>query len=140
MMQFADGDVSASHLRERLARRGPISEDELVELLCCDQVKRWRAGDRVPAEAYLTLHPMLHGDGEAAFELVYGEYLIRELMGERPELEEFVSRFPRFAERLRRQLGLHRALAGDDATLDDVCPDTKDADGKSTEDASARPS
>ena len=96
--------------REQLAQAGPIDETELIELLCSDQVHRWRSGERIPAEAYLSLHPTLHGHGEAAFELIYGEYLIRESLGESPKLEEFFWRFPDFAERLRRQLGLHRAL------------------------------
>ncbi len=96
--------------RERLAQSDPIDDTELIELLCSDQVHRWRSGERIPAEAYLSLHPTLHGQGEAAFELIYGEYLIRESLGESPKLEEFFWRFPGFVDRLRRQLGLHRAL------------------------------
>jgi WD40 repeat protein/tRNA A-37 threonylcarbamoyl transferase component Bud32 len=96
--------------RERLAGGEPIDEADLVELLCSDQVDRWRAGEWIPAEAYLALHPTLHGGGEAAFELIYGEYLIRESLGEVPKVEEFCWRFPAFADRLRRQLGLHGAL------------------------------
>jgi len=119
MIESAKSEVSPSDLRERLARKDHISQEELVELLCCDQVKRWRAGERIPAEAYLSLHPSLASDGEAAFELVYGEYLVRELMGEPPKLDEFLWRFPRFADRLRRQLGLHWALANDDTSLGD---------------------
>ncbi len=96
--------------RERLARSEPIDETELIEMLCADQLHRWRAGERIPAEAYLSLHPTLHGHGEAAFELIYGEYLVRESLGELPKPEEFFWRFPAFAERLRRQLDLHQAL------------------------------
>ena len=59
MIESAQSEVSPSDLRERLARRDHISQEELVELLCCDQVKRWRAGERIPAEAYLSLHPAL---------------------------------------------------------------------------------
>ena len=83
---------------------------KLVELLCTDQVDRWRAGERIPAEAYLVLHPTLRGGSEAAFELIYGEYLVRESLGDAPKLEEFCWRFPEFADRLRRQLSLHSAL------------------------------
>ncbi|MGP0063983.1 MAG: protein kinase domain-containing protein [Isosphaeraceae bacterium] len=79
-------------------------------MLCADQLHRWRAGERIPAEAYLSLSPTLHGNGEAAFELIYGEYLVRESLGESPKLEEFFWRFPGFADRLRRQLNLHEAL------------------------------
>ena len=111
MTEYANGDDLPSDPRERLARGDQISEDELVELLCSDQVNRWRAGERIPAEAYLALHPTLTGGDEGAFELVYGEYLVRELMGEPPKLDEFLWRFPRFAERLQRQLNLHQALA-----------------------------
>ncbi len=96
--------------RERLAAGGPIGADEVVELLCTDQVDRWRAGERIPAEAYLALHPTLRGGSEAAFELIYGEYLIRESLGDAPKVEEFCWRFPEFADRLRRQLSLHSAL------------------------------
>ena len=39
--------------RERLAGGDPIDEADLVEWLCADQVHRWRAGERIPAEAYL---------------------------------------------------------------------------------------
>jgi tetratricopeptide (TPR) repeat protein len=83
---------------------------ELVERLCDDQVRRWNAGQRVPAEAYLAQHPMLLNDNEAAFELIYGEYLLREQRGEFPPPEEFQWRFPNFASRLARQLELHSVL------------------------------
>ncbi|MFI5457327.1 MAG: protein kinase [Isosphaerales bacterium] len=99
-----------SDLGEQLTPGDENSEAGLVELLCSDQLNRWRAGERIPAEAYLARHPTLHGDGESAFELVYGEYLVRESLGETPKPEELCWRFPRFAERLRRQLDLHRAL------------------------------
>ena len=81
-----------------------------MDLLCGDQAERWLAGERIPAEAYLRLHPRLRGEDEAAFELVYSEYVLRESLGEAPTPEEFAWRFPEFAERLRRQIGLHQAL------------------------------
>jgi tetratricopeptide (TPR) repeat protein len=100
--------------RSYLARGEEVSESELRELLCADQVDRWRAGQRVPAEAYLSLHSTLQGTAnESAFELVYGEFLLRESLGESPAPEEFYWRFPQFADRFQRQLDLHRALATD---------------------------
>jgi serine/threonine-protein kinase len=100
--------------RSYLARGDEISESELSELLCTDQVERWRAGQRIPAEAYLSLHATLQGTSESAFELVYSEYVLRESLGETPDSEEFLWRFPQFADRFQRQLDLHRALATDD--------------------------
>jgi tetratricopeptide (TPR) repeat protein len=96
----------------------PPDEARLVELCCTDQVDRWRGGERIPAEAYLALHPALQGESEAAFELIYGEYILRESLGETPTAAEFTWRFPRFADRLQRQLGLHRALGAEPAELD----------------------
>jgi len=54
--------------------------------------------------------PALQTDVETALELIYGEYLLREEFGERPAREEYLQRFPQYAERLRQQLDLHRAL------------------------------
>ena len=105
-----EGHVRHIDPRERLAQPGPIDDTELIELLCADQLHRWRGGERIPAEAYLSLHPTLQGNGEVAFELIYGEYLVRESLGESPKLEEFFWRFPAFAGRMRRQLELHQAL------------------------------
>ena len=53
---------------------------------------------------------------ESALELIYGEFLLREEMGESPQVEEFHWRFPRFAARLQKQLDLHGALMSLDAT------------------------
>jgi predicted ATPase len=103
------GDV-----REHLARHPEMPVEDVVELLCTDQMERWRKGEHVPAEAYLRLHPALQGDGAEALAVVYGEFVLREQLGEAPALEEFLGRFPHFADRLRRQVALHRALQTED--------------------------
>ena len=94
--------------------RREAGREELLERLCCDQVRRWRKGQRVPVETYLLMHPRVRDDDEAAFELIYGEFLLREELGETPTGEELEWRFPRFAERLRRQVNLHEILRSDD--------------------------
>jgi WD40 repeat protein/serine/threonine protein kinase len=96
-----------------LLQRPGIPVAEVVEACCADQVLRWRRGERVPAEAYFRLHPAFL-EGDSAFELVYGELLLRESLGERPGLDEYLWRFPHFAERLRRQWYFHEALRQDD--------------------------
>ncbi len=116
------GDSRADTLRRPsllasdLAGSGTLSQQELVDKLCNDQVKRWRAGQRIPAESYLALHPSLQESGECALELIYGEFLLREELGESPQLEEFHLRFPRFAARLQKQLDLHGALLSSDSS------------------------
>jgi eukaryotic-like serine/threonine-protein kinase len=119
---------SQSGLTPELVDLAALSEHELCDRLCEDQVKRWRAGQRVPAESYLARHPRLEESAESALELIYGEFLLREEMGESPQLEEFRWRFPPFAARLQKQLDLHGALMAFDSTTGDR-PDVCAADG-----------
>lgn len=97
-------------LRAYVETSGNLNPTELVEMLCTDQVERWNQGERIPAETYLQLHPCLQGESPLAFELIYGEFVLREHLGESPSLSEYRWRFPFFAERLQRQMGLHQAL------------------------------
>jgi eukaryotic-like serine/threonine-protein kinase len=97
-------------LDTKLWEQESLAPEELVARLCDDQVRRWNLGQRVPAEAYLAQCPRLDHDGEAAFELIYGEFLLREHLGDAPTTEEFSWRFPWFAARFARQLELHGIL------------------------------
>src|SRR4051794_22784822 len=95
---WADG--RAGDLDAFLAGLGPADPADLVAVLLVDQQHRWEAGQRVPAEAYLRRFPALCGDPEAAVEVAYGEFLLRERRGERPALAEYQWRFPEHAGRL----------------------------------------
>jgi hypothetical protein len=66
-------------------------------VIAIDQYERWLVGDRVPAEDYLALLPQGVGLDQAGCDIVYGEYLLREQLGEAPTLEEFQRRFPGLA-------------------------------------------
>jgi hypothetical protein len=70
----------------------------------------WHRGDRVPAEFYLDRYPALRDDPEAALDLIYGEVLLREQRGETPDRQEYLGRFPAYADRLERQFALQRSL------------------------------
>ncbi|HWE36487.1 MAG TPA: protein kinase [Isosphaeraceae bacterium] len=129
MDELADGTIPPAQGGRRGDRSTRIDRGDgddgadLADRLCADQLVRWRAGERVPVEAYVAEFPALRDDDEALFELVYGEYLVRESLGEPPEPAELAGRFPRFAERLRRQLDVHRALGdGDAATWHEAAP------------------
>jgi serine/threonine protein kinase len=98
-----------------------------VAVLRADQEARWQAGERVSAEAYLAMHPALLLDLEKGLELVYGEFLLRESLGQTPTLDEYLRRFPQYASRLKQQVQLHRALA-DDSWSDGPAP-PPDPDG-----------
>jgi WD40 repeat protein len=88
----------------------PPSLARLVAQLESDQWDRWQQGRLVPAEEYLAAHPRLLTEPELALRLIYGEFTLREKLGEPPTLEEFQRRFPAFAERLALQVKLHQAL------------------------------
>jgi eukaryotic-like serine/threonine-protein kinase len=89
---------------------GPSSGLQLAAALRAEQRRRWQAGERVPAEDYLRRHPALSASPEAALDLIYAEFLLREKLGERPTADEFVRRFPAHAEALAAQIELHRAF------------------------------
>src|SRR5438067_2364502 len=93
-----------------LTRIGRLAPGQLVAVLRVDQYWRWQAGERVLAEVYLEQHAARLTDLEDVLELIYGEYLLREELGEAPQVEEYRRRFPAYAERLAQQVGLHRAL------------------------------
>jgi eukaryotic-like serine/threonine-protein kinase len=83
---------------------------ELIGELRTEQRFRWTEGDRVPVEGLFERDPRLLVDTERALELVYGEILLREELGESPQLEEYARRFPAFADRLSILFEVHRAL------------------------------
>jgi hypothetical protein len=96
-----------------LAAAGPLPVDTVAEVLRVDQRERRQAGERVPAESYLQRFPALRASAEAAVDLIYGEFLLRERDGERPTVEEYRQRFPEHAATLQAQIELHRAMAAE---------------------------
>jgi serine/threonine protein kinase len=115
-------------VRQFLAGAGDLGPSQLVAVLRADQEARWQVGELVPAEAYLTMPLAVPLDGERALELIYGEYLLREELGQTPTLEEYLRRFPQYAARLHQQIHLHHALADDSwSDLSDSQPDAREA-------------
>ena len=74
-----------------LTRIGHLAPGQLVAVLRVDQYWRWQAGERVLAEVYLEQHAARLTDLEDVLELIYGEYLLREELGESPKLDGFHS-------------------------------------------------
>ncbi len=99
-----------ANVREFLDRAGELTPPQVAAVLLVDQRERWLIGERILAENYLALFPALLADLEYGVELVYGEYLLREELGQGPTLAEYLERFPQYARRLREQLELHHVL------------------------------
>jgi tetratricopeptide (TPR) repeat protein len=91
---------------------GGLSAEQALAVLRYDQCRRWQAGERVPAEKYLQTYSILKTDPDQALVLIYGEFVLRQQLGESPTLDEYLQRFPDWAERLRQQDEFHRAVEG----------------------------
>lgn len=104
LCRLGQGDLEAF-----LAVVGDLSAEDFTAVLCSDLQYQWQAGNHVPAEEYV--HRLPHQSSEAAADLVFQEYLVRERLGETPTAEELTSRFPELATIIRDQIGLHEALA-----------------------------
>jgi WD40 repeat protein len=111
MREPTDDTGGPDDVRERLGRAATLSAAEAVEILQEDQLARWDRGERVPAEAYLQLHPALAAGATEALDLVYAELLLRRQRGEAPPLAEYEWRFPRLADQLRLLAELDEGLA-----------------------------
>src|SRR5262249_5207199 len=55
-------------------------------------------------------HPALRADAHWALEIAYNEILLREELGEAPQVEEYVRRFPHLAGQLEALFEVHRAI------------------------------
>ena len=61
-------------------------------------------------ESCLDRRPGLRDSAEAALDLICHEVLLRGRLGESPDVEEYVRRFPQFAEQLRAHFEVHAAM------------------------------
>jgi|GEM_PF-698925 len=93
-----------------LAGEPDLPLEECVSVLRADQRQRWRTGERIPAEWYLDKFPAVSADPDLALDLIHSEFLLREAEGEHPHLDEYVSRFPRFADAIKVQVAFHLAF------------------------------
>jgi hypothetical protein len=88
-----------------------LSAGEWLAAVRLDQCRRWRQGERVLAEVYLSEVPALRSDPGSVLELVDNEIVLREERGEPPGLEEYLRRFPELEAALRRRVALRHAVA-----------------------------
>ena len=88
---------------------GGEPDRQLLALLLRHQRRTWRRGGRAPVEDYLAQQPAPRDD-EAVLDLIYQEIMLREEVGESPQLDEYLRRFPVPAPQLELQFELERAL------------------------------
>lgn len=95
----------------------------IVDLALDQQSKAWRDGDR-PSVEQLLRDSSLPAEPDVLLDLIYNEIVVREEIGERPSLDEYVRRFPSLDEDLKLHFDVHRAvqedLLADTHRLDDL--------------------
>jgi WD40 repeat protein/tRNA A-37 threonylcarbamoyl transferase component Bud32 len=96
--RWRKGQASAQDV---LAQADALSPTQLIQVLFADQSERWHRGERIPAEQYVRQYPAHLSDSEALCDLVYGEFLLRTELGESPDLQEYLERFPGHADALQ---------------------------------------
>jgi serine/threonine protein kinase/tetratricopeptide (TPR) repeat protein len=106
------GHSLSADLADLVRHCGTLPLPRLAEALHEDQIARWRAGQRPPAEAYLEAFPTLADSADDVLVLVWGEVLLRLERGEALDPREYQARFPQHADALAVQFDLQRRLAG----------------------------
>jgi tetratricopeptide (TPR) repeat protein len=112
-------ETLSGDLGELVVRCRELALVPLVEAVRADQAQRWRAGQRLWAEAYLEAFALLAASPEDALVLIWGEVLLRLERGEAPQPAEYGARFPRHADTLQAQFELqaHLELPSDAPTV-----------------------
>ena len=87
-----------------------LTTTQLLIRIRAFQHRCWKQGNPISIETLLEAHPSLQRDDESTLELIYGEYCVRESLGEQPTPDSYCQQFPHLANRLARLLEVHRAL------------------------------
>jgi hypothetical protein len=90
----------------------PLRGIVLQELVKTDLEIRWRNGKKVVLEEYLARFPELGSAASVPAALVYEEYRVRQLYGDRPSLADYECRFPGQVPEVRKRVPeLHQQSA-----------------------------
>jgi eukaryotic-like serine/threonine-protein kinase len=81
-----------------------------LEAILDEQETRWNRGERPVVEDLIAKHPALRENADAAIDVIYQEFVIRRDCGEFPAPEDYIRRFPAWADGLVRQFAVDDAL------------------------------
>src|SRR5438552_14771150 len=80
------------------------ASNSLAATLAKEMAERWRRGERPGAEEFLSRHPSLWEQPQAAARLIYEEICLRQETGQEHASVEVVQRFPQWQDQLRALL------------------------------------
>jgi formylglycine-generating enzyme required for sulfatase activity/serine/threonine protein kinase len=85
---------------------GPAQADglpeRLLDAILAEQRRDWIEGKRIPAGEKLRQHPELAAERACAAELIYHEFSLRAELGESPDWQQQLWRYPEHADLLKR--------------------------------------
>ena len=71
--------------------------ESVLDAVLAEQRCDWIAGKRIPVDETLRQHPELADEPACATELIYHEFSLRQELGESPDWQEYLRRFPEYA-------------------------------------------
>ena len=84
------------------------AESVLAVRRACDELSsKLRAGIPFRAEEIFDTQPSLIFDSDAALELLYTEFVVREQLGQQPDIQEWLDRFPQWRHELQQLFEVH---------------------------------
>ncbi len=111
-----------------------LSPSQRLPVIRREQHSSWQRGEDRRVEAYLDLYPQLASSDESVVDLIYSEFWLREERGDAPSREEYLRRFPQYAERLNSLFELGEAdLNGDSSRKPLAIANADDTDRNDTE-------
>ena len=105
----------------------PTKSDDQLRRARRELEQRLRSGAAGRAEDLLAEYPDLAEDPESALELIYTEYVLREELGQRPDVAEFIKRFPDRRPDLAELFQVHDALVRVGEVADGTAPESTTA-------------
>jgi eukaryotic-like serine/threonine-protein kinase len=85
-----------------------VAASTLAARRACDELsRRLRSGLACGAEEFLAADPTIGSDTDSVLELLYTEFIVREQLGERPQTQLWLDRFPRWRAELAQLFEVH---------------------------------
>jgi serine/threonine protein kinase len=92
-----------------------FSDSSFAAQQACDELSRkLRAGEECRAEDFLEDQPKNAADSDAILELLYTEFIVREQLGQQPQPQAWLKRFPQWREELLQIFEVHALVDGGD--------------------------
>lgn len=87
-----------------------VSNDDLVDRICIDLIRRRRAGESVSVQGYVKQFPQLAGD-DALLDLIDAELCVSEELGLPSALDQLITQFPKLGKQIEQLANLPDSIS-----------------------------